>query len=121
VISISSSGCAPALSVRLRERLERTVTETFGRFAELVGGLRGAIAARHPDAAERKRLWYELVDDTMPLLDAGRLDEAVARIPEVMDIAVERDSTPQALSAVGGPPSEVASKEKRAPRLLNAN
>ena len=78
VIAISTGGKAPALAVRLRQQLERTIGHEYARFLELAGMLRAPIAARYPDFEQRKALWYQLVDsDVLDLLRQG--DEAAAR------------------------------------------
>ncbi len=77
-VAISTSGKAPALAVRLKERLARELGHEYARFLELAGDLRAGLAAQAPDFEERKALWYRLVDsDVIALLRAG--DEAAAR------------------------------------------
>jgi precorrin-2 dehydrogenase/sirohydrochlorin ferrochelatase len=85
VISISTSGCAPALSVRLRQRLEQTLEPEYDRFLELMGALRAPMADHFPDFEERRRRWYALVDsDILALLKAGNLDAVYQRIEDIM-------------------------------------
>jgi siroheme synthase-like protein len=73
VVAISTGGTAPALAVRLRERLERSLGPEYGELVELLAELRERIAERVPDFAARRALWYDLVDSA-PLADlrAGR-------------------------------------------------
>ena len=88
-IAISTSGKAPALAVRLREELERTVGQEYADFLQLAGALREPLAARHTDFAQRKAIWYQLVDaDILTLLRQG--DEAAARqrIAEITGITL---------------------------------
>jgi len=74
-IAISTGGRAPALAVRLRQRLEREIGDEHARFLEMAGSVRTALAAKRPDFAERRELWYRLVDsDVLERLRAG--DEA---------------------------------------------
>ncbi len=85
VISISSSGAAPALSVRIRQHLERTLGAGYGLMAGLLGSLRPAMRRRYPDFEERRRLWYELVDsDLRDLLERGRTDEALTLLSRIV-------------------------------------
>jgi siroheme synthase-like protein len=87
-VAISTSGKAPALAVRLRERLEHLVGDEHARFLELAGTLREPLAARFPSFEQRKALWYQLVDsDVLALLKRG--DEAAARhrMTEIMGVA----------------------------------
>jgi siroheme synthase-like protein len=77
-IAISTSGRAPALAVRLKERLQREIGPEYARLLELAGELREPLALRIPDFETRKALWYELVDsEILDVLADG--DEVKAR------------------------------------------
>lgn len=77
-IAISTSGKAPALAVRLKERLQGELGPEYEQFLELAGELREPLARQVPSFETRKALWYELVDSE--ILDAlARGDEAAAR------------------------------------------
>ena len=77
-VAISTSGKAPALAVRLKERLQREIGPEYERFLELAGELREPLARHIPDFETRKALWYELVDsEILDVLASG--DEAQAR------------------------------------------
>ena len=77
-IAISTSGKAPALAVRLKERLEREIGPEYARFLELAGELREPLAKHVSDFETRKALWYQLVDSE--ILEAlARGDESAAR------------------------------------------
>lgn len=77
-IAISTSGKAPALAVRLKERLQRELGPEYERFLALAGELREPLVHHIPDFETRKALWYELVDSE--ILDAlADGDEAKAR------------------------------------------
>lgn len=77
-IAISTGGKAPALAVRLKERLQEQLGPEYARFLDLAGELRAQLAEHIPDFETRKTLWYELVDsDVLELLARG--DEAAAR------------------------------------------
>ena len=78
-IAISTSGKAPVLAVRLKERLQRELGPEYERFLELAGELREPLARHIPDFETRKALWYELVDSE--ILDVlARGDEPAARV-----------------------------------------
>jgi precorrin-2 dehydrogenase len=77
-IAISTSGKAPAMAVRLKERLQRELGPEYERFLELAGKLREPLAHHIPDFETRKALWYELVDSE--ILDAlARGDDESAK------------------------------------------
>jgi siroheme synthase-like protein len=77
-IAISTSGRAPALAVRLKERLQRELGPEYARFLDLAGELREPLAQHIPDFETRKELWYQLVDsEILEVLADG--DEAKAR------------------------------------------
>lgn len=87
-IAISTAGKAPALAVRLRQRLERSLGREYARFLELAGTLRAPLAARYPDFEYRKALWYRLVDsDVLDLLARGEEAAARRRMEEIMGVA----------------------------------
>ncbi|MDQ4076384.1 MAG: bifunctional precorrin-2 dehydrogenase/sirohydrochlorin ferrochelatase [Chloroflexota bacterium] len=87
-ITISTSGKAPALAIRLRQWLERELGEEYARFLELAGSLRAPLAERFPPFEERKRRWYELVDsEVLDLLRRGEDEAARTRITEIMGVA----------------------------------
>lgn len=76
-IGISTNGAAPALAVRLRQRLEREIGEEYAAFTEMLGELRGEIASSIRDFDTRRKLWYELIDsDALPLIRNGNPDGA---------------------------------------------
>lgn len=85
VISISTSGCAPALSVRMRQAMEAEYGPEYGEFLELLRALREPMAAHHADFEERRRRWYALVDsDVLELLSRGERAAVHRRLEEVL-------------------------------------
>jgi siroheme synthase-like protein len=90
-IAISTSGKAPALAVRLKERLQREIGPQYERFLELAGELREPLARHIPDFETRKAIWYELVDsDILDVLARG--NETAAR--EIISRVVGFDFEP---------------------------
>ncbi len=84
-VAISTSGCAPALAVRLRERLQRELGPEYATFLEMMRAAREPMARRYPDFDERRARWYELVDsDIIEHLRAGRTDLARARLKHLI-------------------------------------
>jgi len=88
-VAISTGGKAPALAVRLREEFERALGQEYVRFLQLAGELREPLAARHADFAQRKAIWYQLVDaDILALLRQGNEAAARRRIAEITGITL---------------------------------
>ncbi len=84
-VALSTGGCAPALAVRLRQRLAREFGPEYAAFLHMMEGLREPLAARYPDLQERRERWYALVDsDIIPLLREGKADLAYQRVAEVV-------------------------------------
>ncbi|MEM7128895.1 MAG: bifunctional precorrin-2 dehydrogenase/sirohydrochlorin ferrochelatase [Chloroflexota bacterium] len=87
-IAIGTGGAAPALAVRIRERLEQELGEEIGRFLQLCSAIRTPLAKRLPSLDERRRKWYQLVDsDVIPLLKTGQEVSACSRMVEIMGTA----------------------------------
>jgi siroheme synthase-like protein len=86
-VAISTSGRAPALAVRLRQRLEGMLGHEHARFLEMAGTIRQPLAERCPDFATRRELWYRLVDsDVLDLLRGGDEAAARARFEQIMGV-----------------------------------
>ncbi len=93
-VAISTGGKAPALAVRLRQRLEAELGEEHARFLEIAGELRAPLARRWPDFETRRTLWYRLVDsDVLHLLRRGHESAALARIEEIFGVVPEAVGT----------------------------
>ena len=89
-IAISTGGKAPALAVRLKERLQRELGPEYERFLELAGKLRVPFSRHVPDFETRKALWYELVDsDALDLLAQGDEPAAMEVISELVGFRFE--------------------------------
>lgn len=85
-VAISTSGKAPALAVRLRQRFEQMLGQEYARFLELAGTLRNELVQRYPDFKTRKSRWYELVDsDVLSLLKQGDEAQAQRRIKDIVN------------------------------------
>lgn len=89
-IAISTGGKAPALAVRLKERLQKEIGPQYERFLELSGQLREPLARHIPDFETRKKLWYELVDsDILELLSQDNESAALDLISQVVGFRFE--------------------------------
>ncbi len=85
IVSISTSGAAPALAVRLRQRLTEELGPEYGRFLELVWPLREELPRLYPAFQQRRAIWYRLVDSgIIELLRQGDDAGAQARLREIV-------------------------------------
>jgi precorrin-2 dehydrogenase/sirohydrochlorin ferrochelatase len=85
-VSFATAGIAPALAVRLRDRLGEEVGPEYAELVSLFGEVRPRIMASGRPFSSRRRLWYELVEG--PALDhlrAARPDLARAAIDAALD------------------------------------
>ena len=84
-IAISTSGCAPALAVRLRQQLEHTFGPEYALFLDWLRAVREPLAAQYPNFSERRARWYALVDsEILSWLQQGRVDLARQRMAEII-------------------------------------
>lgn len=84
-ISISTSGAAPTLAVRLRERFEKEFGEEYDTFLTLMHKLRAPMSRHYHDFETRKDLWYQLIDsDALDLFREHKPEEAIERIREIV-------------------------------------
>lgn len=85
VVAISTGGAAPALAVRLRERIERELGPEYEAFLEVCAELRAS--ARLPATEDgRREAWYEVVDsDVLDMVRAGRIEEARSRARAILE------------------------------------
>lgn len=88
ILSISTSGAAPTLAVRLRQRFEKEFGEEYGPFLEFMRQLRPPMAKIWTDFNKRKALWYKLVDSD--LIGAFR-DQDRERALEIASAIVGND------------------------------
>ena len=85
VFSISTSGAAPALSVRLRQRMEQEFGPEYAQFLNWMQALREPMARTYPSFAERRERWYRLVDsDILLLLRDGLTEAAYGRVGSIV-------------------------------------
>ncbi|MEZ4702673.1 MAG: bifunctional precorrin-2 dehydrogenase/sirohydrochlorin ferrochelatase [Rhodothermales bacterium] len=85
VVTISTSGCAPALSVRLRQRFEQEFGPEYGEFLEMMGALRTEMMRRFPDFETRRERWYRLVDsDILERLREEDRDGAARQVEAIL-------------------------------------
>jgi len=77
LIAISTGGRGPALAVRLREKIEREISDSCEIMLGVLGELRDEVTVPG-DSDERRDRWYRVVDspEVLEHVRAGRLDDA---------------------------------------------
>lgn len=84
-IAIGTAGFAPALAARLRDRLRDVIGPEHGQLLDIFRDVRPRIMASGRSFADRRRLWYELVDGpALEHLRAGRSDDARRSIDDAI-------------------------------------
>ena len=96
-ISISTSGAAPALSVRLRQRFEEEFGPEYGQFLKFMKKLRKPMSEYHDKFETRRKLWYRLIDsEVLSLFRQKKIQQAYHRTSEIVGrevVAGALDST----------------------------
>lgn len=92
-LSISTSGAAPALSVRLRQQFEKEFGPEYGYFLEFLRKLRKPMAKHHPQFENRRKLWYELIDsNVLSLFRKEKTEEAYSRTEDIVGTNILADA-----------------------------
>ncbi len=73
VVAVSTSGASPALSRRLRERLEPLFPSSYAPWTERLALARRRVLSSFPREEERRRVLERLAEKVLRLADAGRL------------------------------------------------
>jgi siroheme synthase-like protein len=91
VVSVSTSGAAPAAAVRIRENLAEELGPEYEELLTIMNALRDPMQTHVSDFAERRDRWYAILDsDALNLLQDDRREAALDRIesivgPDVME------------------------------------
>ena len=84
-ISVATAGIAPALAVRIRDRIGELIGPEHGELLTILATLRRRIAATGRSFASRRRLWYSLVDGpALGLIRDGDRSGAQAELDRVV-------------------------------------
>lgn len=84
-VTVSTGGNSPALSRRLRERLEAVIGPEYGELANLLAELRPQLRLRHEEQKERRRVAFRLVDsDLIDTIRQQGMEAARARAMELL-------------------------------------
>jgi siroheme synthase-like protein len=95
-IAISSNGWAPALAVRLRQKLEREIGPEYGVLLRFLKDIRSTITTHISDFEARRELWYRIVDsDVLSMIRAGQEDAALRKIRQMVEEAIGYGRLPE--------------------------
>ncbi|KGR37695.1 NAD(P)-dependent oxidoreductase [Xanthomonas vasicola] len=122
IIAISSAGAAPILARRLRERLERELDASVGRFAGLFAKHRERIRSQFPDMNRRRRWFDRVIDGEVPLLlQAGNDAAAETAFSAALDDAgaIPARGSVQLVGTGPGDPGLLSLKALRAMNLAD--
>jgi precorrin-2 dehydrogenase/sirohydrochlorin ferrochelatase len=87
-IAIATNGIAPAIAVRLREKLAAEIGTEYGELLHLLKEVRPEIATRITSFDARRELWYRIADsEILALLRAGRNEDAEKMLRQMVDAA----------------------------------
>ncbi|MGC2658277.1 MAG: bifunctional precorrin-2 dehydrogenase/sirohydrochlorin ferrochelatase [Bryobacteraceae bacterium] len=88
-IAISSNGWAPAVAVRVRQKIEHEIGPEYAALLEILKRLRPVISSSIADFSARRDLWYRVVDsDALELLRSGQTETAEAMIQAMVNEAL---------------------------------
>ncbi len=121
VVAVASSGDAPVLTRRIREKLEAFLPQRLSVLAKLAGKLRPTVKARVEEPAARRRFWEKFFDGPLASdLLSGRSDAATveSRIEESLRRASESGKPAGEVVLVGAGPGDPGLLTLRALRAL---
>jgi len=121
IVAIGSSGDAPVLTRRLREKIEALLPSSLGKLAKWSGEWRGKVKERVSDADARRRFWERFFDgDIAADVLAGRDHEAEERIAKAIDAgtAQPKDKEVGEVALVGAGPGDPGLLTLRALRVM---
>ncbi len=92
-IAIGTNGWAPAIAVRLKEKLQRDIGPEYEALLKLLKDVRAEIASRVAGFQARRALWYRIVDsELLALLRSGRVEEANSLLRQMIEAAASNTS-----------------------------
>ena len=123
VVAVGSSGDAPVLTRRLREKLESFLPQRLGDLAKLAGKLRPTVKARLENAGTRRRFWENFFDGTIAAdVLSGREDATGDSVEQRIGVSLtkiaKQSQFPGEVALVGAGPGDPGLLTLRALRAL---
>ncbi len=123
IVAVGSSGDAPVLTRRLRERLESFLPQRLGALAKLAGSLRQTVKTRIKQPDQRRRFWENFFDgDIAADVLAGRVTDSSEALPQRVQALISTRDTQTAqigeVALVGAGPGDPGLLTLRALRAL---
>ena len=82
IVTVSTSGIAPALASRIRDYLGEILGEPFGKTVEDLKEVRKRLKRTFPELPERREEWFKLLDNiVLPALRRGEMPNLVRDYP----------------------------------------
>ncbi len=107
VIALSTSGTAPVLARRLRQRIETLLPSSFGRLAQLAGEMRRDVKRQLPDGRSRLRFWEQVFDGAVASRSlAGDASGARDLLNELLDTHAHKPEGRGEVYLVGAGPGD---------------
>lgn len=101
VVAVGSSGDAPVLTRRLRERLESFLPQRLGALAKLAGSLRAFVKSRVEQPSARRRFWENFFDGEIAAdVLAGRTSAESPELQARIEASIQQASEAQAVGEV---------------------
>ena len=119
IVAVGSSGDAPVLTRRLREKLEAFLPTRLGALARLAGAWRGRVKQRLTNNAARRKFWERFFDgDIAADVLAGREAQALAAIEGQLQRGEVMEGERGEVALVGAGPGDPSLLTLRALRVL---
>ncbi|GIU91607.1 MAG: precorrin-2 dehydrogenase [Acidimicrobiia bacterium] len=85
LVAVSTGGKAPALAVRLRQRVGSVLGDGYGPLLDFLAGFRDQVASRFSTFEERRRVWYRIVDsEVLEVLRSDGTERAAELVSAIL-------------------------------------